>query len=57
MIINTLSSDPAVSLELGRRITLSEERLRLRRLHPSPLSAMWDRLFARHSVKLIRAHG
>ena len=54
MIINTLSSDPSIALELGRRIARTEERRRRQR-HGS-LSEMWNRLFERHPVKLIREH-
>ena len=54
MITHTLSSDAAVSLELGRRIAATEERRR--RQHPSRLSLMWHRLFDRPAVRFIRAH-
>ena len=53
MIINTLSSDPAVSLELGRRIARTEQR---RRQGRRTFGAVLSRLFSRHPVKLIRAH-
>lgn len=54
MITHTVSSDAAVSLELGRRIARTEERRRNQR--PSRLSVVWHRLWERHPVKMIRAH-
>ncbi len=53
MIINTLSSNPAVSLELGRRIARTEQR---RRQGRRTLGTLWNNLLSRHAVKLVRAH-
>ena len=53
MIINTLSSDPSISLELGRRIARRE---RLRKQGHTTFAVLVGRIFARHPVKLIRAH-
>ena len=55
MIINTLSSNPSVALELGRRIAETDRRRRESR--GGGLSAVWQRLFARQpAVKLIGEH-
>ncbi len=46
MMINTLTSDPAVALELGRRMAANAKR------PPKPrhrLSAVWSRLFNERS--------
>lgn len=54
MIINTLSSNPSLALELGRRIAATEQRRREPRVG---LSAVWHRLFARQpAAKLVREH-
>ena len=54
MTITTLCSDASVSLELGRRIALTEQR---RRQGRASLSVIWNRLFARpQPVKLEPTH-
>lgn len=52
MITHTLTSDPAVGLELGRRLAVASRR----QPRPSRLLAAWSRLFTRQPVKLIPEH-
>ncbi len=52
MITHTLTSDPAIGLELGRRIAVASRR----QIRPSRLHTIWTRLFTRQPVKAIPAH-
>ena len=52
MITHTLTSDPAVGLELGRRLAVASRR----QPRPSRLHTLWTRLFVRPSGKMIPAH-
>ena len=55
MMINTLISDPAVALELGRRVAANAKR---QPRHRSRLGVVLTRLFAERnpSAKSLRAH-
>ena len=53
MIMQTLTSDPAVGLELGRRLALNAKR---RKPSPNRLGQMLSRLFPRPAVKLGTLH-
>ena len=48
MITHTLTSDPAVGLELGRRLAMNSKR----RKPQTRLGQVWTRLFPRPPVKL-----
>ena len=52
MITHTLTSDPTVGLELGRRLAAASRR----QPRPTRLQTIWSRLFARQPVKMISAH-
>ena len=52
MITHTLTSDPAVGLELGRRLALNSKR----RKPQNRLGQMWNRLFPRPRAKLGALH-
>ena len=54
MITHTLTSDPAVGLELGRRLALNAKSRKPTKL--GPLGLMWQRLFPRQPVKLGTLH-
>lgn len=49
MITPTLTSDPVIGLELGRRLALNAKR---RKPSRSRLGQMWSRLFPRQPVKV-----
>ncbi len=53
MITHTLTSDPAVGLELGRRLALNAKRRKPAR---NRLGLMLSRLFPRQPVKLGTLH-
>ena len=48
MKTRTVTSDPAVALELGRRLAETARRHR----RPSPFSRVWARVFNRHLTRL-----
>ena len=52
MITHTLTSDPAVGLELGRRLALNAKR----RKPQNRLGQMWHRLFPRPRAKRDTLH-
>ena len=52
MITHTLTSDPAVGLELTRRIAVASRR----QPRPSRLQAIWTRWFTRQPVKMVPVH-
>ena len=52
MITHTLTSDPTIGMELGRRLAVASRRP----VRPSRLQSIWTRLFAKQPVKLISSH-
>lgn len=53
MITQTLTSDPAVALELGRRLALNARRPQRA---STRLGSVWERWFSRVPVKVVSRH-
>ena len=53
MIMRTLTSDPAVALELGRRLAVNAQQ---QRREPASAGSVWNRWFGRSPVKVVTRH-
>ena len=53
MIMRTLTSDPAVALELGRRLAVNAQR---QQREATKASSVWSRWFARTPTKVTHRH-